>query len=146
MVLDFALRKVPMTVNEGFWWSDVRDVADAVASAVGRGDDGKVYFTPGRYAKLSQVARIISAYAECRRPWLSVPYWVAVAGLPAVRAYAAARRLSPLYTRDALGLTRNCPSGVDDVDARKQLGYTARPLEESIKDTVSWLRQNGDLA
>ncbi|MYC33332.1 MAG: SDR family NAD(P)-dependent oxidoreductase [Chloroflexi bacterium] len=146
LVLDFALRKVPMTINEGFWWSDVRDVADAVASAVSCGKDGKVYFTLGRYAKLAQLARIISRYTGCGPPRLSVPYWVAVAGLPAVRAYAAARRLSPLYTRAALSLARNCPASADDGSARNQLGYTARPLEESIKDTVAWFRQNGDLA
>ena len=146
LVLDFALRKIPMTINEGFWWCDVRDVADAVASAVSCGEDGKVYFTLGRYAKLGQLARMISNCAGCDAPRSSVPYWVAMAGLPAVRAYAAARRLSPLYTRGSLSLTRNCPASVDDGDAREQLGYTARPLEESIEDTVAWFRQNGDLA
>jgi len=146
LVLDFALRKVPMTINEGFWWCDVRDVADVVASAVSCSEDGKVYFTPGRYAKLAQLARIISGCAGCDPPRSSVPYWVAVAGLPAVRAYAAARRLSPLYTRASLSLARNCPASVDDAGARQQLGYTARPLEESIEDMVAWFRQNGDLA
>ena len=72
-MLDFALRKIPMTINEGFWWSDVRDVADAVASAVSRGEDGEVYFTPGRYAKLAQLARIISDFAGSNPPRLSVP-------------------------------------------------------------------------
>ncbi len=146
LVLDFALRKIPMTINEGFWWCDVRDVANAVASAVSCGEDGRVYFTLGRYAELAQLARMISGCAGCDPPRSSVPYWVAVAGLPAVRAYAAARRLSPLYTRGSLSLTRNCPASVDDGDAREQLGYTARPLEESIEDTVAWFRQNGDLA
>ena len=146
MVLDFALRKIPMTIDEGFWWGDVRDVADAAAAAVWRGEDGKVYFTPGRYAKLAQLARIISGFLGYDAPRPSVPYWLALAGLPAVRAYAAAHRLSPLYTRAALSLARNCPSSVDDGDARQQLGYTARPLEESIEDTITWFRENGDLA
>ena len=46
MALDFALRKIPMTINEGSWWSDVRDVADAAAAAVSHGENGRVYFTP----------------------------------------------------------------------------------------------------
>lgn len=142
MVLDFALGKIPMTIKEGFWWSDV---ADAAALAVSRGEDGKVYFTPGRYATLSQLARLISGFLGCDVPRQAVPYWVALVGLPAVRAYAAARRLSPLHTRASLSLARNCPASVDDADARKQLGYTARPLEESIRDTLTWFRRNGDL-
>ena len=145
MVLDFALRKIPMTINEGFWWSDVRDVADAAAAAVSRGEDSKVYFTPGRYAKLGQLALIISGFLGSQAPPPSVPYWVALVGLPAVRAYAAARRLSPLYSRASLSLVRNCPATVDDEGARKQLGYTARPLEESIEDTMTWFRRNGYL-
>ena len=145
MALDFALRKIPVTINEGFWWSDVRDVADAAAAAVSQGAGGKVYFTPGRYAKLAELDRIISGLMGYEGPRPSVPCWVALAGLPAVRAYAAARRLSPLYTRASLSLARNCPANVDDGDAREQLGYTARPLEESIEDTITWFRQNGNL-
>ena len=51
---------------------------------------------------------------------------------------------APLYP-GVLSLARNCPASVDDEDSRKQLGYTARPLEESIEDTITWFRQNGNL-
>ena len=51
---------MPVTIDEGFWWSGVRDVADAAAEAVSRGEGGKVYFTPGRYAKLAELDRIVS--------------------------------------------------------------------------------------
>lgn len=145
MVLAMARRKLPMLLSEGFWWSDVRDVADAVASAVSRGTDGRVYFTPGRHARLAQLARLCSASLgrDVTRP--SIPYWAAVAGLPVVRAYAAARRLSPLYTSASLRLARDCPASVADGEASVDLGYAARPLEETVQDTLDWFSENGYL-
>ena len=146
LLLDLARRKLPFLVNEGYWWSDVRDVADAVASAVSAATIGDVYFTPGRYAKFDRLARICSNVLgyDVTRP--SVPYWLAWAGLPAVRAYAAARRQSPLYQRTSLYLARNCPAGVATAASQKALGYMARPLEESIQDSLAWSRDNGLLA
>ena len=147
MVLDFALRKIPVTINEGFWWGDVRDIAAAAASAISRGEDGKVYFTPGRYAKLGQLARIISGFlgygALPGRRFPTGWHW------PDCRRFALMRRRAgcrPSTPGQSLSLARNCPASVDDEDARKQLGYTARPLEESIRDAITWFRENGDLA
>ena len=51
---------MPVTIDEGSWWSDVRDVADAAAEAVLRGEGDKVCFTPGRYAKLAELDGIVS--------------------------------------------------------------------------------------
>ena len=145
MILDIARRRLPMLVNAGYWWCDVRDVADAVAEAVACGGDGAVYFTPGRYAKLEQLAEMCSATLgrDVTRP--AVPYWVAVASLPLVRAYASARRLSPLYTRESLSLVRNCPDTVDDSNAKNEIGYRARPLEDTVRDAVTWFQDNGRL-
>ena len=146
MMLDLARRKLPMLISEGYWWCDVRDVASAVAVAVSSGGDGGVYFTLGRYARFGELARLCSEALgrDVTRP--SVPYWVALAGLPAVRAYAAARRMSPLYTRASLQLTRNCPASVDDAGARGDLGYEARPLDETVSETLAWFRTNGYLS
>ena len=133
MVLDMARRKLPILLSEGLWWSDARDVAAAVASAAVQGIDGKVYFTPGRHASLTRLARLCSAELGRNVARLAVPYWAAVAGLPAVRAYAAARGLSPLYTGASLRLARDCPASVADGEAKADLGYAARPLEETIQ-------------
>ena len=141
MILDIARQRLPMLVNAGYWWCDVRDVAEAVV----RGGGGAVYFTPGRYAKLEQLAEMRSAALGRAVTRPAVPCWVAVASLPLVRAYASARRLSPLYTRVSLNSVRNCPDTVDDGNARSEIGYRARPLEDTVRDAVTWFRDNGRL-
>ena len=146
LLLDIAHRKLPLLINEGYWWCDVRDVADAVACAISAATNGDVYFVPGRYAKFARLAGICSDILGCDVTRPAVPYWLALAGLPAVRAYAASRRMSPLYTRASLYLARNCPARVAAESAQGTLGYRARPLEESIRDSLAWSREQGLLA
>ena len=137
-----AHKRLPCLVNGGFWWGDVRDVANAIANAVGaRGYGGEVYFTAGQYAKTSQLARLCSQVLgrSVRRPVM--PYFLARPALPLIRSRAAKRNLSSLYSRNALKLLRDCPASVDESLARELLGYEPRPLEESIRDAFDWFAE-----
>ena len=143
-LLAIARKQLPYLVNGGFWWSDVRDVANAIANAVGaNGYGGEVYFTAGQYAKTSQLARLCSQIIgrSGRRPVM--PYFLARAALPLIRSRAAKRNLSSLYSRNSLKLLHDCPASVDESLAKSQLGYEPRPLEESIRDALNWFTEQG---
>ena len=144
MLLAIARKRLPCLINGGFWWSDVRDVANAIANAVGaNGYGGEVYFTAGQYTKTSQLARLCSQVLgrSVRRP--VIPYFLARAALPLIRSRAAKRNQSSLYSRNSLKLLRDCPASVDESLARELLGYQPRPLEESIRDTFKWFTEQG---
>ena len=144
MLLTMAHNQLPCLINGGFWWSDVRDVANAIANAVeARGYGGEVYFTAGQYAKTSQLARLCSQVLgrKVKRP--VVPYLMARATLPLIKSRAAKRNLSSLYSRNSLKLLRDCPASVDESLAISQLGYKPRPLEESIRDALNWYTEQG---
>ena len=142
MLLAIAHKQLPCLVNGGFWWSDVRDVANAIAHAVGaRGYGGEVYFTAGQYAKTSQLVRLCSQVLgrNVKRP--VIPYFLARPALPLIRSRAARRNQSSLYSRNSLKLLRDCPASVDESLARELLGYEPRPLEESIRDALHWFAE-----
>ncbi len=144
MLLAMARKQLPCLINGGFWWSDVRDVANAIANAVGaRGYGGEVYFTAGQYAKTSQLARLCSQVLglNVKRPVM--PYSFARATLPLIRSRAAKRNLSSLYSRNLIKLLHDCPTSVDESLARSQLGYAPRPPEESIRDALNWFTEQG---
>ena len=144
MLLAMARKQLPCLINGGFWWSDVRDVANAIANAVGaRGYGGEVYFTAGQYVKTSQLARLCSQVLgrKVKRP--VVPYLMARTALPLIRSRAAKRNLSSLYSRNLIKLLHDCPTSVDESLARSQLGYEPRPPEESIRDALDWFAEQG---
>ncbi|MYK41764.1 MAG: SDR family NAD(P)-dependent oxidoreductase [Gemmatimonadetes bacterium] len=144
MLLAMARKQLPCLINGGFWWSDVRDVANAIANAVeANGYGGEVYFTAGQYAKTSQLARLCSQVLgrNVKRP--VIPYSLARATLPLIRSRAAKRSLSSLYSRNSLKLLHDCPAAVDESLAISQLGYESRPPEESIRDALNWFTEQG---
>lgn len=144
MLLAMVRKQLPCLINGGFWWSDVRDVANAIANAIeALGYGGEVYFTAGQYAKTSQLARLCSQVLgrKVKRP--VVPYFMARAALPLIRSRAAKHNQSSLYSRNSLKLLRDCPTSVDESLAISQLGYKSRPLEESIRDALNWFTEQG---
>lgn len=146
MLIDIANKEVPMLIREGYWWTDVRDVAEAVAAAVDHDSNGDVYLTVGEYATLSQLAQHCSEFLGRDLNLKAVPYAVALAGLPFVRMYAMLRNVSPVYTRESLDLVRDCPVSVDQHPPMIDLGYRPRPIRETVFDTLEWFKHNGMLA
>ncbi len=146
MLIDFANEQVPMLIRAGFWWTDVRDVAAAIANAISVETNGNVYFPGGRYANLNQLTQYCSNALgkDVSRP--TVPYLAAVAGLPFIRAYAAFRNVSPLYTRESLNLIRDCPSDIDLSGAIEDLDYNPRPVEEAVDAAITWFSNSGMLS
>lgn len=146
MLLDIANKDIPMLIREGYWWTDVRDVAEAVTEAVDHEDNGNVYLTIGEHATLSQLAQYCSEFLGRNLNLPTVPYAVALAGLPFIRMYATLRNVSPLYTRESLDLVRDCPVSVDQDLPMSELGYRPRPIRETVFDTLEWFKQNDMLA
>ena len=144
LLLAIARKQFPCLINGGFWWSDVRDVANAIANAIeASGYGGEVYFTAGQYAKIRQLARLCSQVLGRKVTRPVVPYFMARTALPLIKSHAAKRNLSPLYSRNSLKLLRDCPASVDESLAKSQLGYKPRPLEESIRDALNWFTEQG---
>ena len=149
MLLQLAAGRIPCFIDEGYWWSDPRDVADVVASAVEREESpgaGRVYFALGRFEKIAGLARLCSRILGRNLERPIVPFALAFAGLPFLQLHAALRRRPPLYTRNSLHLVRDCPTDVDHEAAEAELGYVRRPLEHSVRDALHWFQDRGMLA
>ncbi len=149
LLLQLATGRIPCFINEGYWWSDPRDVAEAVASAAGHKTTpgaGRVYFTLGRFEKIAGLARLCSRIMGRNLERPVVPVALARAGLPFLRLYAALRRQPPLYTRNSLHLVCECPADVDHETTEMELGYVRRPLEHSVRDALHSFQDRGVLA
>jgi dihydroflavonol-4-reductase len=95
--------------------------------------------------KTPKLAEIAASVTNKKAPRLISP--LATARLSAPLAVMVARWLkrAPLYTPAsirALGANKN----ISHNKATRELGYTARPLQDSIQDIYAWFQQAGKLA
>ncbi len=80
----------------------MRDVANAIANAVGANEYGdEVHFTAGRYAKVIGLASLCSEVLghSVTRP--VIPYFLARVGLPLIKLHAARHNQPLLYSRNS---------------------------------------------
>jgi dihydroflavonol-4-reductase len=79
---------------------------------------------------------------EVRTPRWTAPMWLARLGAPFVDLYARVFGVEPLYTSEALAALRGNRVYVRG-KAERELGYAARPLEDTLADTYAWFAGAG---
>jgi dihydroflavonol-4-reductase len=84
---------------------------------------------------------MISKISGCRIPFM-VPVFLARLTCPFFRMYATLTNKEPLYTSQSLDLLVSSPLNISSEKARRELGYSPRPLEETLIDTFAWYKEN----
>lgn len=138
--------RMPVAVTGAFDWVDVRDVSAALIAAAEKGRKGENYLVGGHRASVSELGRVAAEVADRRPPRLVAP-------LGPVRRFAelAVRLAGPrrsgrlLLTPESLHALATDPV-VDYSKAVAELGYRARPLEETVRDLHSAFVSDGRLA
>ena len=141
-LIKIYLNKLPMLVPGGYDWVDVRDVVQGTLSALKKGRKGERYLLSGHYHSLRELSQMVSRISGKKTPVLEVPMFIARIGSPFIQLYASLRNEHPLYTRESLDILVNSPKNISNARARKELGYTSLPLEETLRDTFAWYAQN----
>jgi dihydroflavonol-4-reductase len=134
--------KLPGLVRGGFNWVDVRDVAAGALAAERKGKRGERYIFGGSWESVEGLSRIIGKIIRRKTIERVIPLCLAHLGLPflALAAHIAGTR--QLYTRDSLHTLSRYRS-ISLHKAETELGYTHRPLEETLADTIAWFMENG---
>ena len=142
VVLMLAKRQLPSLVGGGFDWVDVRDVAAGAIAAAEKGRTGEKYLLSGRWASVKELAKVVQEVTGVKPPAFTSPMWLAKVGAPFMGLWAKATGTQPLYTHEALhALVSNRDIRHDKAAA--ELGYTARPLVDTVRDSVAWFRSAG---
>lgn len=68
--------------------------------------------------------------------------WITRLGLPFLHLYSKLAGQHPLYTRQAVTILQQGNRYISHEKATKELGFNPRPLEETLSDTVQWMREN----
>jgi dihydroflavonol-4-reductase len=145
VLIDLYTGKLPFVIQGGFDFCDVRDVASAIANALVSGRPGENYLLGGTWHSLWELVEIISLVTGKTGKTISLPPVLGWMGLPVVQVLSWIKKSEPIYTREALTAIVRGNKMICSQKAKQELQYHCRPLEETVRDTLQWFRQNGYL-
>lgn len=138
-VLRVLRRRLPFIINGGMHFVDVRDAAAAMVHAMQHPNPQPVYHLAGTACTLDEFFRLVAEHATLNPSWITLPGWL-------LRHAARLNEMSgrPLHILPDPVVVEMAAHYWDlrSRYAEADLGYRSRPPEQTIADTVSWLRLN----
>lgn len=144
LIIDYKRNRLPAGVKGGYNFVDVRDVAESVLAAAQYGVKGESYLVTGEYVTVKQLFEILYRQLHGKNIRLILPIWVAYVGLPFLKLYSMFRRAEPLYGAYAL-YTLQSNGNFTSAKAEATWGYHPRTVEQSISDSIEFLKEEGRL-
>lgn len=144
-LLQIYRNKLPMLVSGGYNFVDVRDVVSAAVQAIERGRAGEKYILSGNYYSLKELSKEIAKISGGKTPTFVVPVFIARLASPFIQLFSTLTKKDPLYTNQSLNILANSPKKISFNKAQTELNFNPRHLEETLKDTFTWYKQNNNL-
>jgi dihydroflavonol-4-reductase len=142
-VIDIYNHKIPSLVPGGYDWVDVRDVVNAAIAAIDKGRSGEKYLLAGHWHSLREFSGFIRLHSGRKTVNAVLPMWIARIGLPFIDLYSKLSGTKPLYTSESLTIIAEGNRMISNSKAKSELNFNPRPLTDSIKDLLTWLKENG---
>lgn len=134
--------KFKFDIPVGFGILDVRDYAAGALIAAEKGRHGQRYLLSGENVTLRQFIHQVATIAGVKPPgWLiPLPAWLVLPILAIAQLFYKIRGKPSPVNSDVLKLW-NRYAFYDTSLAEEELGWKARSLEETIKDSLQWIAQ-----
>ncbi len=124
----------------GYDFVDVRDVADGLFRAWQMGEKGQGYILAGDRCTLRDMIETVGRSAGREFKTVRMPLFVVRAGAAVAPVFYALAGRPPVLTQDTVDLLVSKDRITAD-KARAKLGYTPRPVAESLSDAVKWYQE-----
>ncbi len=126
------------SINGGYEFVDVRDVADSVIAAVLYGEPGDVYILSNRYVSVTEIFNVMASRLGRKPVCITFPLDLLYGGLPFIWAYYRIKGREPPLSVAAIALMREPPE-YDHSLAEQKLGFRPRSIRDTITDEVVFL-------
>ncbi len=137
---DYLYGRLPAIVRGGYDFVDVRDVAMGCLLALDKGRAGECYILSNAHFDMRRLMDLLQKAAGIKRRPIALPLGLVAAFSPLAEALDGLRSRTPVFTRYSL-YTLNTNDWFVSDKAKKELGYTVRPVEETMRDIVLWERE-----
>lgn len=141
----YCQKKVPMGTPGGYDVVDVRDVANGILACLQRGKLGESYLLVGHRVSVKELFAAFAVPSKVPAPKMVAPFFLIRLIAPFVELYARIRRSRPLFSLLAVHCLSHNPY-YDKEKAKADLGYVPRSLEDTMRDTYRWLKEEYHLS
>ena len=140
-IVDACRGKIPATVDGRYNFVDSRDVAAGLIGAFERGRTGEGYMLSGDEISVPELFQTLEELSGTPKPRFHLPIGLVRAVAPLIPLYYKVTKQRPLFTTYSLHvISSNCE--MSHQKAAEELGYSPRPLRQTLEDTVEWFRDN----
>ncbi|MBQ9507379.1 MAG: NAD-dependent epimerase/dehydratase family protein [Clostridia bacterium] len=138
MVDLFIKGMFPVSMNFGAYnFVDARDMAVAMRCAVDTGRSGECYILGGHKVTVDELMGYMAATLGKKKPRVKISKGLIKPFVPLVSKAMEIAKLPPMLNSFSLSkLEENC--NFSNEKAKKEIGFSPRPVEETIRDTVLW--------
>lgn len=141
-LIDMYFGRVPVLLDLLSDYVDARDVAEGMVAAADKGRVGERYLLTGDVVPILDMVSLYGELTGAKVPTRALPLWVGWGLLPLALFGSAVTKQDPFITADMLRASVS-NAVVSRAKAARELGYSIRPLRDSLSDAVDWYRGRG---
>lgn len=139
LVIDYMNNQLPIGTDGGYDFVDVRDVSNGILACVQHGTVGDCYILSNEYYSVKSILDTLYDLTQKKKVRIYLPYRLLKYTAFLVEYIYKLVNKPPLFTPYSI-YTLNSNSNFSHAKASHDLNYHPRPLRESLKDTIDWLR------
>ncbi|MGD9561439.1 MAG: NAD-dependent epimerase/dehydratase family protein [Pyrinomonadaceae bacterium] len=141
VVLDFLAKKIPYSPSGGLNFVDVRDAANAFVSALEKGKHQQKYLLGAENMLFAEFFGRLERLSGVSAPMLKVPKKLAMAGSSFIESvFSNWGKTSPVASKEVEQAEYFWY--FDSSKAEEELGFSPRDPQETLNDTIIYLRRN----
>ncbi len=144
IIVEAATGRMPAFVDTGLNLVHVEDVAEGHFLALEKGRIGQNYILGGEDVSLETMLGDIAAITGRKAPTIKLPRGPLFPLAYGAELLARLTGKEPFLTADALRMSRY-RMFFSSAKAKAELGYTARPYQQGLKDALAWFGAHGYL-
>ncbi len=140
LIKDYAQKKVKAYISGAYNFVDVRDVAKGLIQSCLEGRTGEGYILSGTRITVKELVQMIEDITKVNTPSIKIPNFIARLIALFTPLYYSLTKIPPRFTSYSIRVL-NSNSQISCDKAHLELGYSPRPIRETLEDTIKWFVQ-----
>jgi len=141
LFIEYCNKRQKIIIDGAYDFVDVRDVAVGHILAAEKGKTGETYILSGQRLTIPELMSMLEDLTGIPAPKHKLPKWLAYTVAFVAPVYYKLSRNKPIFTTYSLKTVKS-NSFISHKKATEELGFSPRPVRETIEDNLKWFKEN----